>query len=316
MAKDLLRHDWQLTEILALLDLPLNDLIYQAQTVYRQFFNPNQIQLCSLLNIKTGGCPEDCAYCPQSAHYETGVANEKMMDLTAVLEAARQAKERGASRFCLGAAWRQPNKRDFKRVLEMIKAVKSLGVETCATLGILDREQAWALRGAGLDFYNHNLDTSAGFYRQIISTRHYHQRLETLEYTREAGLKVCCGGIIGLGENRADRAALLMDLANLPIHPESVPINQLVKIAGTPLAETDALDSFEIVRCIAAARITLPASTIRLAAGRKQMSDALQALCFLAGANSIFYGEKLLTTPNAEPDHDQQLLRQIGLSPV
>jgi len=310
---DHLRHDWMQAEVLALFELPLTSLIYQAQTAHRHYFDPAEVQLSTLLNIKNGGCPEDCGYCPQSRRYETDVPNEPLMDTASVVAAAQVAKAEGASRFCMGAAWRRPKPRDFAQIIEIVKAVKALELETCMTLGMLSAEQAQTLQAAGLDYYNHNLDTSEAYYPRIISTRDYQDRLDTLEQVRAAGLKVCCGGIIGLGEARHDRAALLVTLANLPAHPDSVPINQLVKIAGTPLADAEALDPFEIVRCVAVARIMMPASRVRLSAGRDTMDDALQALCFLAGANSIFYGDKLLTTGNPAAAHDRQLLDRLGM---
>ena len=307
------RHDWNEAEISGLFSQPLNDLVYQAQTLYRQYFDPNSIQLSTLLNIKTGGCPEDCAYCPQSARYQTGLKAQPLLSLEEVESAARTAREQGATRFCMGAAWRNPRDKDLDRVIEMIKAVKNLNMETCATLGMLNMEQAGRLKEAGLDFYNHNLDSSPEFYQSIISTRTYNDRLQTLEAVRAAGMKVCCGGIIGMGENLVDRARMLMILANLPEHPESVPINLLVKVEGTPLQNAESPDPFDMVRMIAVARIMMPASYVRLSAGRTEMSDELQALCFLAGANSIFYGEKLLTTDNPELVNDQKLFSRLGL---
>ncbi|MCP4698058.1 MAG: biotin synthase BioB [Gammaproteobacteria bacterium] len=311
--KENIRHDWRLNEVRELFDLPLNDLIFLAQTWHRRYFDVNRVQLSTLLNIKSGGCPEDCAYCPQSAHSDTGRAAEPLMRTSAVVEAAQQAQKNGATRFCMGAAWRQPKADDFAEVLEMAAAVKALGLETCATLGMLDLTQARQLKAAGLDYYNHNLDTSERFYSEIVTTRQYRDRLDTLQNLREAGVKVCCGGIIGMGESVEDRAAMLMTLANLPEHPESVPVNQLVKVKGAPLPEPEDLDPFDMVRCIAAARILMPASHVRLSAGRLGMSDELQALCFLAGANSIFYGEHLLTTDNSSPAHDRQLLNRLGM---
>jgi biotin synthase len=315
MNQSTLRHNWQLNEVLALFETPLNDLIFQAQTLHRHYFNPHEIQLSSLLNIKTGKCPEDCAYCPQSAHYDTGLVAETLLPVEEVLQAAQQAKQHGATRFCMGAAWRQPTARDFPQLLEIIKGIKDLQMECCMTLGMLSEQQAIQLKSAGLDYYNHNLDTSERFYTQIISTRDYQERLSTLENVRKANLKVCCGGIIGMGEMLEDRASLLVTLANLPQHPDSVPINQLIKVAGTPLENAETLDPFEMVKTIAIARIMMPASRVRLSAGRAEMSDELQALCFLAGANSIFYGEKLLTTSNPDTTHDQQLLKRLGLQP-
>ena len=311
--QDLIRHDWIQTEILNLFYQPLNDLVFQAQALHRRYFDPNVIQLSTLLNIKTGGCPEDCAYCPQSARYQTSVNAEPLMSLDKVRAAAEQAKGQGASRFCMGAAWRSPKDRDLDQVLEMVRTVKQSGLETCATLGMLTEEQALRLKEAGLDFYNHNLDSSAGFYRTIISTRTYEDRLQTLKAVRQAGMSVCCGGIIGMGEDLQDRAELLRVLATMPKHPESVPINLLVRVEGTPLYGVENLDPFEIVRTIAVARILMPASYVRLSAGRTGMNDELQALCFFAGANSIFYGEKLLTTDNPELDKDQKLFKRLGL---
>lgn len=311
-----LRHDWQREEIEALFALPMNDLLFQAQQVHRQHFDSNKVQVSTLLSIKTGACPEDCKYCPQSAHYHTGVDRERLLAVEKVLQEAEGAKAQGASRFCMGAAWRNPKDRDMPYVIEMIKGVKELGLETCMTLGMLSAEQAQALKQAGLDYYNHNLDTSPEFYGEIISTRTYHDRLQTLSNVRDAGMKVCAGGIVGMGESRADRAGLLQQLANLPKHPESVPVNMLVKVKGTPFAELDDLDPFEFVRTIAVARILMPTSFVRLSAGRETMSDELQAMCFFAGANSIFYGERLLTTPNPEADKDQQLFERLGIEPL
>lgn len=309
----MIRHNWTATEVITLLSTPLNDLIYYAQTLFRQFFDPNTIQLSTLLNIKTGGCPEDCAYCPQSARYKTGIKAQPMLTLDEVKDSALAAKANGATRFCMGAAWRSPKDRDLEQVAEMVKTVKAVGMETCATLGMLSRPQANRLRQAGLDFYNHNLDTSPEFYSSIISTRIYTDRLDTLDAVRAAGIKVCCGGIIGMGENNKDRAAMLCVLSNMPEHPQSVPINLLVRVKGTPLQDIEPPDPFEIVRMIAAARIMMPASYVRLSAGRTEMSDELQALCFMAGANSIFYGEKLLTTDNPEWANDQKLFGRLGL---
>jgi biotin synthase len=313
---DRLRHDWTRGEIGALFDLPFPELIFRAQSVHRRHFDPTEVQISTLLSIKTGGCPEDCAYCPQSARYHSGVAAEKLMALDAVLAEARAAKSAGASRFCMGAAWRSPKDRDLEHVCEMVEAIKALGLETCATLGMLTGQQAQRLKRAGLDFYNHNLDTSPEFYGEIITTRVYQDRLETLEHVRDAGINVCCGGIVGMGETRADRIGIIAALASLPVHPESVPINMLVRVAGTPLADQPPLDPFEFVRTIAVARITMPRSVVRLSAGREDMSEQTQALCFLAGANSIFYGPKLLTTPNPERDRDRVLMDKLGLSPM
>lgn len=308
-----LRHDWTVPEAMALLEQPFNDLLFQAQTVHRQHFDANEVQVSSLLSIKTGSCSEDCAYCPQSAHYDTGLGKETLMPVEEVLEAARAAKAQGAGRFCMGAAWRSPNDRDIERVCEMVEGVKSLGLETCVTLGMLTDGQTQRLKTAGLDYYNHNLDTSEAYYSEIITTRTYQDRLDTLERVREAGLSVCCGGILGMGEGEEDRAALLVQLANLPKHPESVPINMLVQVEGTPLFGAEKLDPLVFVRTIAAARVMMPESRVRLSAGRTDMSDELQALCFLAGANSIFYGERLLTTDNPVADRDRALFRRLGL---
>jgi biotin synthase len=310
------RHDWTRAEIGALFALPFPELLFRAQSIHRQYFDPAEVQISTLLSIKTGGCPEDCAYCPQSARYDTGVNAEKLMALDAVLAEARAAKSAGASRFCMGAAWRSPKDRDLEQVCEMVGAVKALGLETCATLGMLSAAQARALKRAGLDYYNHNLDTSPEFYGEIITTRVYQDRLETLGHVRDAGIHVCCGGIVGMGESRADRIGMIATLAALPVHPESVPINMLVRVAGTPLADQPPLDPFEFVRTIAVARITMPRSMVRLSAGREDMSEQTQALCFLAGANSIFYGPKLLTTANPERDRDRVLLDKLGLSPM
>lgn len=308
-----IRHDWTRAEVAALFALPFNELLYRAHSVHREHHDPNAVQVSTLLSIKTGGCPEDCAYCPQAARYDTGVQAQKLMSVEAVLERAKAAKSAGASRFCMGAAWRSPKDRDVQKVAEIVRAVKGLGLETCATLGMLNGEQAKTLKGAGLDFYNHNLDTAPEFYGEIIHTRQYQDRLDTLEHVREAGLKTCCGGIVGMGETRDQRAGLLQTLANLPEHPESVPINQLVQVEGTPLSGTDAIDPFDFVRTIAVARILMPASMVRLSAGRQQMDDAVQALCFFAGANSIFYGEKLLTTGNPDVEHDRRLFERLNL---
>jgi len=309
-----IRTDWRITEVKALYELPLNDLVFQAQTTHRRYFDANEIQLSALLNIKEGGCPEDCAYCSQSVRHETSINAAAMMPLEEVVHAAREAHTQGASRFCMGAAWRSPKEKDFKRILATVEAVKAMGMETCATLGMLTQQQAQELKQAGLDYYNHNLDTSAAYYKEIISTRTYADRLKTLEYVREAGLNVCCGGIIGLGEGVDDRIELLQTLANLPQHPESVPINLLVPIEGTPLADTAELDVFDLVRTVAVARILMPASYVRLSAGRAEMDDTLQALCFHAGANSIFYGDRLLTTDNQEHQKDAALFQRLGLN--
>ena len=311
-----IRHDWTEEQINALFELPFNDLLHHAQSVHRQHFNPNQVQLSTLVNIKSGGCSEDCSYCPQSARYNTEVEAEPLLDISGVLESAKQAKAQGASRFCMGAAWRSPKEKDFKQVLDMVEGVKNLGLETCATLGMLDEEQAARLKESGLDYYNHNLDTSEELYGEIITTRTYQDRLDTLAYVRKANINVCCGGIVGLGEGRKDRVGLLVTLSTMTKHPESVPINLLVQVEGTPLAETEALDPFEFVRTIAVARILMPSSFVRLSAGRSDMTEALQALCFHAGANSIFYGEKLLTTENPEHNEDLALFERLGLSPT
>ncbi|TAL03267.1 MAG: biotin synthase BioB [Rhodospirillaceae bacterium] len=311
-----MRHDWTRGEIDALFKLPFTDLIFQAQTIHRQHFNPTQVQISTLLSIKTGGCPEDCAYCPQSAQYDTGVTASKLMEVETVVAEARAAKAAGASRFCMGAAWRSPKDKDLDAVCAMVEEVKALGMETCVTLGMLTGPQAGRLKQAGLDYYNHNLDTSPEFYGEIITTRTYADRLNTLAHVREAGINVCCGGIVGMGESADDRTGMIMALANLPVHPESVPINLLVQVEGTPLHTGKALDPIEFVRTVAVARVTMPASVVRLSAGREDMSDEIQALCFLAGANSIFYGPKLLTTPNPDQDHDMGLLNRLGLTPT
>src|SRR3974390_2055900 len=300
------RHDWTREEVRALFSLPFPELMFRAATVHRQNFDPTEVQISTLLSIKTGGCAEDCAYCPQSAHYDTGVKSEKLMNVDAVVAEARAAKASGASRFCMGAAWRAPKDRDLADVCAMVEGVKALGLETCATLGMLSLDQAQRLKQSGLDYYNHNLDTSPEFYGSIITTRTYEDRLETLEHVREAGIHVCCGGIVGMGETREDRIGMIAVLAGLPVHPESVPINMLVKVAGTPLAGEAALDGIEFVRTVAAARITMPRSLVRLSAGREDMSEETQALCFLAGAHSIFYGPQLLTTGDPARDRDRQ----------
>ena len=310
-----LRHDWTRTEVRALFELPFNDLLFQAQQVHRQHFDANAVQVSTLLSIKTGACPEDCKYCSQSGHYDTGLDKEKLLAIEKVVQEAKNARDKGASRFCMGAAWRSPREKDMPYVIEMVKQVKALGLETCMTLGMLDSEQASQLAQAGLDYYNHNLDTSPEHYNQIITTRSYQDRLDTLAHVRDAGMKVCAGGIVGLGESREDRVGLLTQLATLPMHPDSVPINQLVKIAGTPLGDVDDLDPFEFVRTIAVARILMPKSMVRLSAGRENMPESQQALCFLAGANSIFYGEKLLTTANPEAEADRKLFQRLGLTP-
>ena len=310
-----IRSDWSSEEVRTLFDWPFPDLIFAAQSLHRRHFDPAAVQISTLLSIKTGGCPEDCAYCPQSVHFDTGVERQKLMDLETVLAAARRARESGATRFCMGAAWRSPRARDLERVGEMVRGVRELGLETCVTLGMLEAQQADYLAECGLDYYNHNLDTSPEYYREIISTRTYQDRLDTLAHVREAGIKVCCGGIVGMGEGSADRAELLRALANLSPHPESVPINQLVRVEGTPLDAAEAVDPLDFVRVIAVARILMPRSHVRLSAGRTAMSSEMQALCFLAGANSMFYGERLLTTPNPEGDSDLALLGRLGMRP-
>lgn len=304
---------WTVAEIEALFELPFNDLLFKAHTIHRENFDPNEVQRSTLLSVKTGGCPEDCSYCPQAARYDTGVEAEKLMPLEEVLANAKAAKDKGASRFCMGAAWRSPKDHQIEQVAEMVTAVKALGLETCVTLGMLKEQQAQALQKAGLDYYNHNLDTSPDFYGDIISTRTYQDRLDTLGRVREAGIKVCCGGIVGLGENVTHRAALLAELANMEQPPESVPINNLVKVEGTPLANNEEIDPFDFVRMIAVARITMPKSYVRLSAGREAMTESTQALCFFAGANSIFYGEKLLVTDNPELEKDQALFDRLGI---
>jgi biotin synthase len=311
-----LRHDWSLLEVSALFALPFMDLILRAQRVHRAHHAPNTVQMSTLLSIKTGACPEDCAYCPQSVRHQSGVGREALLELAEVRESAVRAKAAGATRFCMGAAYRSPKARDLVAITAMIREVRALGLESCATLGMLTPAQAAELKSAGLDYYNHNLDTSAEFYGEIISTHSYRDRLDTLAAVRSAGLKVCCGGIVGLGESRTDRALLLATLANLPQHPESVPINRLVRVPGTPLADAADVDPFEFVRTIAVARLLMPCAQVRLSAGRESMSDELQALCFLAGANSIFYGEKLLTTGNPEVARDRALLKRLGLTPL
>ena len=310
------RHDWSRTEIEALFDLPFMDLLSRAHAVHAAHHDANAVQVSTLLSIKTGGCPEDCAYCPQAQRYHTGVEAQKLMEVDAVLERARAAKAAGASRFCMGAAWRGPKDRDIPKVAEMIRAVKALGMETCATLGLLGEGHAQQLKDAGLDYYNHNIDTTPDYYGEIIHTRGFEDRLDTLEDIRGAGLKTCCGGIVGMGETRAQRAGLLQALANLPEHPQSVPINQLVPVPGTPLADAEPIDPFEFVRTIAVARIVMPRSIVRLSAGRQQMSDEMQALCFFAGAGSIFMGEKLLTTGNPDVEHDHALFARLDLHPM
>jgi len=314
-----MRYDWSVDEIEALFALPFNDLIFRAQQIHRAHFDANEVQLSTLLSIKTGGCPEDCKYCPQSAHYNTEIESDLLMKKDAVIAAAKAAKAKGASRFCIGAAWREPKGRAFEMVCDMIEAIKALDMEACATLGMLTADQAARLKEAGLDYYNHNLDSDPDYYKEIITTRSYEERLNTLKHVREQGMSICCGGIVGMGESRRHRAGLVAQLARMSPHPESVPINMLVKVEGTPVANEEQfsqdIDSFEFIRTIAVARITMPASHVRLSAGRESMSEEMQALCFLAGANSIFYGEKLLTTGNQEAERDQALFAKLGLKP-
>jgi len=309
-----IRQDWTVAEVAALFDLPFADLMYRAQTVHRENFDPNTVQISTLLSIKTGGCAEDCGYCPQSAHHPSAVKAEPLMKLDAVLVEAQQAKDGGASRFCMGAAWRNLKDRDLEKVADMVTGVKDLGLETCVTLGMLESHQAERLKEAGLDYYNHNLDTSPEFYSDVISTRTYEDRLDTLSHVRDAGINVCSGGIVGMGEGRTGRAGMLVGLANLPTQPESVPINLLVQVEGTPLMGSRPLDPFEFVRTVAVARLMMPKSYVRLSAGREEMSDELQSMCFLAGANSLFAGDKLLTTDNPSTDHDQYLFSRLGIS--
>jgi len=309
------RHDWTIEQARELFNLPFNDLMFRAQTVHREYFDPNEVQVSTLLSIKTGACPEDCKYCPQSGHYNTGLEKEKLLEIEKVVAEARAAREKGASRFCMGAAWRSPSRKDMPYVLDMVKQVKSLGLETCMTLGMLKESEARELADAGLDYYNHNLDTSEKYYNHIITTRTYQDRLDTLDNVRKAGMKVCCGGILGMGEDENDRVGLLVQLANLPQQPESVPVNMLVKVPGTPLEDVEDLEPFEFIRMIAVARIMMPASHVRLSAGREEMNEQMQALCFMAGANSIFYGEQLLTTSNPEADADRELFRKLGIRP-
>ena len=315
-----MRYDWSVDEIEGLFELPFNDLIFRAQQAHRAHFDANEIQLSTLLSIKTGGCPEDCKYCPQSAHYQTDLEYELLMKKEQVVAAAQAAKTKGASRFCIGAAWREPKGRAFEMVCDMVSEISAMEMEVCATLGMLSAEQAGRLKDAGLDYYNHNLDTDPDYYREIITTRSYEERLDTLKHVRANGMSICCGGIVGMGESRRHRAGLVAQLARMQPHPESVPINMLVKVEGTPVAEdpqfADGLDDFEFIRTIAVARITMPASHVRLSAGRETMSEQMQALCFLAGANSVFYGEKLLTTGNKDAENDQQLFDKLGLRPM
>ncbi len=306
---------WTRADVAALLALPFPELLFRAMSVHREHFDPTRIQISTLLSIKTGGCPEDCGYCPQAAEHETGTKANKLMAVDAVLEQARAAKEKGAARFCMGAAWRSPKEQDLDTVCSMVSGVKAMGLETCVTLGMLTREQSGKLKGAGLDYYNHNLDTSPEYYGKVITTRTYQDRLDTLEAVRDAGINICCGGIVGMGEDESDRAGLIATLASLDVPPESVPINALVAVEGTPLAKSEPIDPIDFVRVIAAARITMPKSYVRLSAGREAMTDEAQALCFLAGANSIFHGEKLLTTKNATVNHDEALFAKLGLQP-
>ena len=313
MSKTEIRHDWSLDEIQALFAMPFNDLIYTAQQIHREHFDPNEIQVSTLLSIKTGACPEDCGYCSQSAKHDTELEREKLLPLDEVIAAASEAKSKGASRFCMGAAWRNPTDKNLDKVIDMIAAVRGLGMQTCVTLGMLTEPQAERLRDAGLDYYNHNLDTSPEFYGNVITTRTFQDRLDTLKYVRDAGINVCSGGILGMGETPKDRARMLQELANMPMHPQSVPINMLVQVEGTPLYGADGIDAIEFVRSIAVARIMMPQSYVRLSAGRTEMSDEMQALCFLAGANSMFYGERLLTTDNPEADHDHKLFDRLGI---
>ena len=312
----MVRHDWTREQVRALFALPFPELMFRAAKVHRENFDPSEVQISTLLSIKTGGCPEDCAYCPQAARYDTGVEAEKRMSVEAVLAEARAAKAGGASRFCMGAAWRSPKDRDLDNVCAMVEGVKAQGLETCVTLGMLEAHQAKRLKDSGLDYYNHNLDTSPEYYSEIITTRTYQDRLDTLDHVRDAGIHVCCGGIVGMGEGLEDRVGMIATLAGLPVHPESVPINMLVQVEGTPLAVSGKLDALDFVRTIAVARITMPESVVRLSAGREEMSEETQALCFLAGANSNFYGPKLLTTPNPGRDRDMALLENLGMRPM
>ncbi len=311
-----IRHNWTRDEVHLLFDLPFNDLLFRAQKTHQDNFDPREVQISTLMSIKTGACPEDCKYCPQSVRYDTGLEREALVPLDSVPEAAQAAKDGGASRFCMGAAWRSPKDRDLESVIEMVQGVRALGMETCLTLGMLSEGQAERLKEAGLDYYNHNLDSSPEYYKEVITTRTFDDRLDTLEHVRQAGLNVCCGGIVGMGESREDRTGLMTSLANLPQHPQSVPINNLVQVEGTPLDGIEAIDPLEFVRTIAVARIMMPASVVRLSAGRTEMSDELQALCFFAGANSIFYGDKLLTTDNPEAARDMALLERLGMRPT
>lgn len=308
-----IRHDWSANEIMALFETPLNDLIFQAQTAHREHFDANSVQLSTLLSVKTGACPEDCAYCPQSVRYDTGLEREELMPVAQVVDAARRAKAAGATRFCMGAAWRRPKQKDLNAVIEMVEAVKNLGMETCVTAGMLEQQQAEQLADAGLDYYNHNIDSSKRYYEEVISTRSYETRFDTLDAVRDAGLHVCCGGIVGMGEEPEDRVEFLRTLANLPEHPQSVPINKLIQVPGTPLYGVESMDELDFVRTIAVARILMPASYVRLSAGREEMNESTQAMCFLAGANSIFYGDQLLTTSNPQHEKDLALLDRLGI---
>ena len=310
------RHDWTREDVQALFDLPFNDLMFQAQSIHRRWFNPNQVQKSTLLSIKTGGCPEDCGYCSQSSKFETGLKASKLMEVEMVLAEARKAKAAGATRYCMGAAWRSPKDRDMDAICAMVEGVRKMGMETCMTLGMLSVEQTMRLKHAGLDYYNHNIDTSEEYYKEIISTRTFADRIETLERVREAGINVCSGGIIGMGEKESDRVGMLLALANLPEHPQSVPINQLMQVEGTTLGHSDPIDGIDFVRTIAVARVLMPKSVVRLSAGREHMSEETQALCFLAGANSIFIGEKLLTTKNPDVDKDERMFEKLGLEPM
>jgi biotin synthase len=316
IGEETIRHDWTVEEISKLYDMPFNDLLFQAQTTHRQNFDANAVQVSTLLSIKTGKCPEDCGYCPQSIRYETELENEPLMALDEVIASAKLAKENGSSRFCMGAAWRSPKDKDLIPVIKMVQEVKALGLETCLTLGMLTGTQAETLKEAGLDYYNHNLDTSPEYYGEVITTRTYQDRLDTLQHVRDAGMKTCCGGILGMGESRRDRIGLFKELANQEQHPESVPINLLVRVSGTPLENGDELDALEFIRSVAVARVMMPKSYVRLSAGRENMSDEMQAMCFFAGANSIFYGDKLLTTSNPDTDHDMQLFERLGIKAI
>ncbi len=311
-----IRNNWTQEEAEQLFSRPFNDLLFEAQTIHRKYFNPNQLQISTLLSIKTGGCPEDCSYCPQSAHYETGQDRQPLMGIDSVLTAAMEAKKNGASRFCLGAAWRNPKNGDLKTVCKMVQGISALGMETCVTLGMLTKKQAERLHAAGLDYYNHNIDTSENFYKEIITTRTFIDRIETLKFVRDAGINVCSGGIVGMGETEADRAAMLVTLATLPEHPESVPINMLIKVEGTPLAATEDIHTIDFIRTIAVTRIMMPASVVRLSAGRNNLTDEAQALCFAAGANSIFYGDVLLTRENPNLNDDNSLFKRLGITPL